>query len=424
MTEPSEKEKREKRERKLLKEMAGLIDYEFMKVDWRPPKRTKSTDTLRQTGLLLKDLNRMLVLSGKRAKRKAEEPKYRGGNASQRCTVKMRYFDSEKTHLNFVRSYMPQKNKDDVAVKPKLFGPGDDELTEEQIGEYEKKITPLHFRFVVSPESQKAPLKAVVRSLMKRLEAETGFSLTWVAVEHHDRPMQHAHVLVNGADAKTGKEIRFPRRVVTTAAREAAQAACTQLLGAPSAEERKKRRQNLPLAQRYTTLDAEIDEIALKFDPPKEVGGAYYEKAVVARNEEHERRLRRLVDMGFALEFKANKPPVFYLEKNWTKKLKTAGRYNTYLTARASLAHTSACNLEQYTPEAGTVEGVVTSVFAANDDEVWTNGIVIENKGAGKAWFLPLWKLPEENVKGKMVKITAAKNQKGLLSPKIILLEK
>lgn len=81
---------------------------------------------------------------------------------------------------------MPQKEKASVNDKPTLFGAKSDRLTEQEVLEYEKKMSPLHFRFIISPESQKVPLKALVRSFVRRLEMETGHSFTWVAVEHYD----------------------------------------------------------------------------------------------------------------------------------------------------------------------------------------------------------------------------------------------
>lgn len=386
-----EAEKEKRRERKFQAALDGVIDYEFMKVEFKPPRPTRGKDTLKETGLLLRDLNRLLKFPASAARKKAPSPKFRGSASGQKCVVKMRYGTEEKAHKDFLRRYMPQKEKVSVEDKPTLFGAKSDGLTEEEVLEYEKKMSPLHFRFVVSPESQKVPLKALV--------------------------------LINGTDAKTGEEIRFKRKVVTMNSRIIAEAVCTQLVGPPSQEESERRKEALPLAQWFTRLDVDIEAFATTFAEPKDIDGTVYESKVIARNDEQARRLKKLVEMGFAKKFGGNEPPMFYLEKDWAEKLRTVGRYNTFLTVRASLTYTSACNLEQYTPEAGTVEGVVTHTFVTNDDDVWTNGIVIENKASGKSFFLPLYKRPMEGIKGKMVRITSAKNQKGLLSPKIILLE-
>lgn len=418
-----EAEKEKRHERKLQVAMDGVIDYEFMKVELNPPRPIKGKNTLKETGLLLRDLNRLLKFPASAVRKKAPSPKFRGSAIGQKCVVKMRYGTEEKAHKDFLRRYMPQKEKVSVEDKPTLFGTKSDALTEEEVLEYEKKMSPLHFRFIISPESQKVPLKALVRSFIRRLEMETGHSFTWVAVEHYDTSQQHAHILINGTDAKTGEEIHFKRKVVTMNSRIIAEAVCTQLVGPPSQEERERRKEALPLAQWFTRLDADIEAVANVFSAPKDIDGTVYESKVIARNDEQARRLKKLVEMGFAKKFGGNEPPMFYLEKDWAEKLRTVGRYNTFLTARASLTYTSACNLEQYTPEAGTVEGVVTHTFVTNDDDVWTNGIVIENKASGKSFFLPLYKRPMEGIKGKMVRITSAKNQKGLLSPKIILLE-
>ena len=195
-----EAEKEKRRERKIQAAMDGLIDYEFMKVELKPPKPVRGKDTLKETGLLLRDLNKLLKFRGSGERKQTPSARFFGNTNGQRCMVKMRYGTEERIHKDFLRRYMPQKEKASVEDKPTLFGARSDALTEEEVLEYEKKMSPLHFRFIVSPESQKVPLKALVRSLVRRLETETGHSFTWVAVEHHDTPHQHAHILINGTE--------------------------------------------------------------------------------------------------------------------------------------------------------------------------------------------------------------------------------
>ena len=67
----------------------------------------------------------------------------------------------------------------------------------------------------------------------------------------------------------------------------------------------------------------------------------------------------------------------------------------------------------------GEISGIVTNVYNMNDEDVWNNAVVIENKKENKAWYIPTRiKLNEEDV-GKFISVKAERNQKGKLRPLI-----
>ena len=397
---------------------SDVIDYEFLKVKLSPPKKARITDTGRETSRLLKELGSMLYVK-KEYKKTDYTSSKRGSERKQPCIVKMFYGTDKRIHKNFLREYMTQQNKDEVDEKPKLFNAGYDEVPEEELLRYEQNMDNLHFRFIISPDSQKVPLKNLVRSFISQLEKATGFSFTWMAVEHHNTEKQHSHVLINGIDKKTGKKIRFDRSVIRETARNLAVNICTDLVGLQTQEQVNAMKERQPFAYRYTNLDRNIESLLTIFDPPKSFEDGVYESEIICRDELMRKRLSTLVDMGLARCFSKNIPPVYYLEKKWADKLRSAGRYNTFLKARRDLRYTPSYNLEQYTKDTGKIEGVVTQCIVQNDDDAWNNAVVVENRQLGKSWYLPLKSFPKEDVLGAAVQIAVERNQHGLLSPNI-----
>ena len=128
-------------------------------------------------------------------------------------------------------------------------------------------------------------------------------------------------------------------------------------------------------------------------------------------------RLNSLVQMGFAIYYDRNNPPVYYLEKGWKEKLRAIGRYNTYLDARNSLRLTPYYNLELYDASYGEVEGIVSKIYNMDDEGIWNNAVVIENKKINKAWYIPIRKKLKNEDLGKFVSVRAEKNEKGKIKP-------
>ncbi len=56
------------------------------------------------------------------------------------------------------------------------------------------------FRFIVAPEdaADMADLRSFTRDLIRKMEADLGTDLDWIAVDHHNTGHPHTHVIVRG----------------------------------------------------------------------------------------------------------------------------------------------------------------------------------------------------------------------------------
>ncbi len=390
-----------------------VIDYDFFGKGVKPPRKTRTTDASKEFSKLLKELDRLFYTRPE--KKKSES--FSGGRIrkaqNQLCTAKMYYGEKLKNHLEFLRNYMTQENKKEVTEKPKLFNGTYDEVPEEEIEKYESIATDLFFKYIISPESQKVELKPLVRAFVNNLEKMTGYHFSWMAAEHHNTEHAHAHLLLNGKDRITGEEIRIPKEVIKMA-RVTAGALCTMMIGKRTREQIEAAKKRLPAARRYTILDDKILQYCRTFSSPKkEDDGNEYESEIIARNEEMKERLSTLCEMGIARCFSRHIPPVYYLEKKWALKLKNIGRYNTFVNARRALRWTSACNLKVYDRETGPFRGVVTQRFVMDDENVFNNAIVVENRATGEAYYVRTFKQSDPDIVGSVIELSYRTNEKG-----------
>lgn len=402
-----------------------VIDYDFLGKKLYPPRKLKETDASKAVAMLFKELDSLYYPSKKKEKHKdffafGGRNGSRGhGEQKQPCMVKMFYTDSKKAHKEFLRNYMPQENRKEVEDKPKLFNEEYDEVPEEIILDYEENMDKRGFKFIISPESQKVPMKELVRQFVKNLENATGFKFTWLAVVHTNTEHIHSHLLINGIDKKTGKKIeRFPPEIIKSVSREMASNICTALVGERSAEQIEMSRQKLPYAKRWTKIDERISLGGnfYNFDTTRIVGNGEFESSVQTEDDIEIQRLNSLVEMGLAIHYKKT-PRIYYLEKGWKEKLRAIGRYNTFLEARSKLRFTPYHNLELYSGETGEIEGIISKVYNMNDEDIWNNAVVIENKKLNKAWYVPTRiKVKPEDV-GKFISVRAEKNQRGKIRP-------
>ncbi len=399
-------------------------EYEFLKVKSPKGKPSKRLDTAIETEKLLKDLSQLFKSSKFGKKKKGKKVHFSAcfsNNYNQRCVVKMTYGNSKKAHKNFLRSYMIQENKDEVVEKPTYFDAEYDEVPDTEIERYEAEMTDLYYKFIISPESLNVPLKNLAREFVKNLQLETGFSFSWKGVIHVNTQHRHTHILINGLDRKTRKLIkRIPPRIIRNA-RLSAEQICTNLVGPVSSKELEIRKKKTITAMRWTNLDDDIISGAIPAKYQSENGTEYY-SSITTSDAIIEQRLKSLVDIGLAISFPGNNPPMYYLEKDWAKKLRSIGRYNSFLQARSNLLFTTSGMLEQYTPEAGKICGVVSKVYLMDDESVWTNAIVVENAGESKAWYIPLKNPPSKDLLRQFVTVQCKRNQSGKLCPQIKIL--
>jgi hypothetical protein len=315
---------------------------------------------------------------------------------------------------------MPQENKKQVLEKPKLFGAADHpfglEGGADAVSDYEQHMADKHFKFIISPENQRVDTETLVRALVKRMEAATGHSFHWLAVTHTDTAHKHAHLLINGID-RDGEDVYFEKTFIKQTMREMTRQICTSLLGPRSREEIQQAQSKLHTAQRYTAIDDTIKDTERPYHGDKKQYESYadgYEDPVY-------KRLAFLAALGLAEQDDTRKHR-FYLERNWKSKLKTAGRYNSFLDARRNLVFTSDYTLEQYTGGSGVIEGTVTKLYRMNDEDSWNHAILVENKKERRAWYVPVYFEPDERLMGSTIRLTTDKNQKGLIRPKLTVL--
>jgi hypothetical protein len=332
----------------------------------------------------------------------------------QLCIAKLRFGKTMEGHMKFLKLYLPQENKKDVLEKPPLFG---DKGQDDPAAAYERHMAGKHFKFIISPENQRVNIEALVRTLVKRMEAATGRKFHWLAATHDDTAHRHAHLLINGAD-RDGRDFSFSKAFVTQTVREMARQICTAMIGPRTGEEIKLSLSRAHTAMRYTPIDEGIRNI----ERPYEGADPRFGSQADAAADTHYRRLCFLETLGFAAHDEKNRQR-FYLEKGWKSKLKTQGRYNSFLDARKSLLFTSPHTLEQFTGDTGFIEGKITRLYKMNDEDSWNHAMVVENKAAGKSWYVPLYFEPRDKLLGAAIRCSAESNQRGQLRPKITILD-
>lgn len=391
-----------------------VIDYDFFGKGLRPPRKLRASDAGKEINGLLREMGRLFNHAHDKKKKDNFSHGSRGARTqNQLCMAKMFYGDARKNHIEFLRQYMPQANKDEVTEKPKLFNARYDEVPESDIAEYERNAADRHFKYIISPESQKVPLKLLVRAFVRNLEKMTGYHFSWMAAEHHNTDHAHAHLLLNGRDRVTGEDIRIPPEVIKNA-RIAAGEICTKMIGVRSREQIDASRSRLPAARRHTILDDRILQYCSMFPAPqRNSDGTEFEAEIVARDEEMRARLSTLCDMGIAVCLSNNIPPLYYLEKNWDTKLRSIGRYNTFLDARSKLRWTTASNLKVFDRSCGPFRGIVTQRFVMDDENVFNNAIVVENHSTGEAYYVRTHKQVDAGIIGSAVELGYRTNDDG-----------
>ena len=399
------------------------INYDFWDVKKTSNKKIKQSDASKEIEKMFEELSEMIYIPKSKKKDKKQHFSGRLSNINnQRCIVKMTYGNKKESHINFLRSYMIQADKDDVVEKPKYFDQTYDEVPDFVIDTYESIATPLYFKFILSPEDSRVPIKTLAREFIKSLQLQTGYSLNWKAVKHKNTDHPHAHILINGKDKRNGKLIKRISPTIIRNAHLFAEQICTKLIGPVTKEQLEIRKNKTFSARRWTDIDEKIKNCLLPFQYISE-DEIEYTNRIATDDLLLKKRLDYLVEMGLAISFTKNFPPEYYLEKGWDKKLHTVGRYNSFLDARSNLLFSTPNILEQYTPLNGKVQGLVSKIYSMNDEDIWTNAIVIENMKTKKAYYIPLKNPVAENILHKYVNVECKKNQSGKISPRITVIE-
>jgi hypothetical protein len=248
------------------------------------------------------------------------------------------------------------------------------------------------------------------------MEAATGHQFYWVSAVHTDTAHKHAHLLINGID-KNGKDIYFDPSFIKGTMREMCREICTAMIGSRTAEQIRQQKENIHKVLRYTQLDEDLKN----YERPYKGQEQRFESRIDSQDDAQYKRLAFLESIDLAKHDDTDRKR-FYLERSWKNKLKSLGRYNSYLQARQDLQFTLPCNLEEYSSETGPIEGQITRLYKMNDEDSWNHAMVVENKVESKAWYVPLYYEPDDDMMGSTIRCQTRKNEKGQLRPIIYVL--
>ena len=297
-----------------------------------------------------------------------------GNGCKQRVFFTTTYAKTLKSHKEYIKNYMPQKDKPGVTEEAEMFGFAPEE--------YLNNIVPLHFKWIISPESQKVDLKLLANTVIKHLEQLTGYEFYWRGVIHTDTGHHHLHIVVNGKD-KNGNSVRFPKDMIKNTFREITSNIITNMIGERTLEEIENAKKKLPLAKRWTEFDEQLKEM------PEKIFIKNLQPSLI-------QRLQYLHSVKLA-----TKDGLFYsLNPDFEEVLKATGRYNLYLEEYLK------SDLPLRLFEGGTITGKVDKVINFDRDESWNDAIIIRKDN--ERIYIPVYQLHKEHLEGKTVRIEHA----------------
>ncbi|WP_043841881.1 relaxase/mobilization nuclease domain-containing protein [Roseivivax marinus] len=116
-----------------------------------------------------------------------------------------------------------------------------------------------HFRFIISPEdaAEMEDLRGFTRDLARRMEADLGTRLDWVAVDHWNTDNPHVHLIVRGVD-DCGGDLVIARDYISSGLRSRAEDLVALELGPKPEHEIRHALEREVTADRWTRLDREL----------------------------------------------------------------------------------------------------------------------------------------------------------------------
>jgi len=116
-----------------------------------------------------------------------------------------------------------------------------------------------HFRFIISPEdaAEMEDLRGFTRDLARRMEADLGTRLDWVAVDHWNTDNPHVHLIVRGVDDRGG-DLVIARDYISNGLRSRAEDLVALELGPKPEHEIRHALEREVTAERWTRLDREL----------------------------------------------------------------------------------------------------------------------------------------------------------------------
>jgi type IV secretory pathway VirD2 relaxase len=241
---------------------------------------------------------------------------------SRRCIIKARYVAIAGNGRKLAKAHLAYLERDGVerdGSPGRLYGADgnfDSEAFHAPIdGE------PRQFRFIVSPEdAERLNLTEFTRQFMRQVEKDTGRSLDWAAVNHHNTDNPHVHIVVRGLDRR-GDEVRIDGRYIAREMRWRAREVATRELG-PRTELELSRTPNVEIERaRYTSLDQAIESLA-KADRTVSL-----REILTVPGENGRHCVARLKTLETFQLVKLQGPGVWRLADGWTKSLREMGEY-------------------------------------------------------------------------------------------------
>lgn len=404
---------------KIPKEQREL--YEYFDHMWddlkKKPRKPKVKDPGKEMLALLKELDYSFKPKSTKKKIDYTRQSFRGGSGSknQNAVLKMHYVSDKNKHLAFLMEYMTQLNKKDIEDKPILFS--DEKVDIGFFNTYKEQMTDLHFRFIISPESQDVDLETASKAFIAKLNTLLGYNLNWVGSIHQNTDHKHAHILINGID-KYGHEVYFPKSFVKETGRALLQDICTSLVGYRSSKEIQQKKEREPFLERYTSLDEELLSKQQILKPKDEQWKSY----VFTVDERLIQRCKKLEELGLAKHEGGNK---YMLEKDWDFKLRSLGKCNAFKVARQNMKIVKPWQLELWDESKSEIDGIVTQLLYKDDEGLWSNCAVVENAALNKAYLISFpGAMPNYKIFGRFVHCGKFITPKGRALPSIQLLDK
>ena len=177
---------------------------------------------------------------------------------ARRVTIKTRLVNLRQAGKRSTLSHLRYIERDGVSREGnpgQAYGPLTDQADVEAF-EARGREDRHQFRFIVSPEDaeQLDDLRTYTRHLMRRVEADLGTRLDWVAVDHWNTDNPHTHIVLRGKD-DTGKDLVIARDYIADGMRNRAAELATEWLGPRTELDIQRSLQREVQQERWTSLD-------------------------------------------------------------------------------------------------------------------------------------------------------------------------
>ena len=242
------------------------------------------------------------------------------------------------------------------------------------------------FRFIVSPEDaeQLDDLRSYTRHLMRRMEADLGTNLEWVAVDHWNTDNPHTHVVLRGKE-DTGKDLIISRDYIAQGMRVRAAELATEWLGPRTELEIQQSLQREVDQERWTSLDRTLQREAqaglIHINQPTEDSRHKQQRVLLIG------RLQRLQRMGLAHEAS---PGVWAVHAEAEQVLRAMGERGDIVRTMQRAMGGAQRDLVIFEPGENTRPVIGRVAAKGMADELYDRGYLVIDGIDGKAHYVVL----------------------------------